>query len=264
MITSLGLGARGLCFAHLNTHAAFKALLFLAIGTYIHSLYGSQEARSVVSLPSSSPLILVVLVTALLSMCGLVFLSGWSTKEVILEARFNALVSACSLLLIYVGIGLTLGYSLRLSHHLFVACYHTTVMAPAFSIPLAAKVPMFWLLSQRIIQGYFIRVFFLTQPSMLGLVDKLLVWGVAIVSLCLSVSLLLVDVKIPSAGLFLRDSTSYLSRLIGPISRLRFTEVPALQGGGLACAQSLLSPFSLGSHFFIKLSLVLSFSFILL
>merc|ERR1719290_882011 len=41
IITSLGLGARSLCFAHLNTHASFKALLFLAIGTYIHSIYGS-------------------------------------------------------------------------------------------------------------------------------------------------------------------------------------------------------------------------------
>merc|ERR1719431_2250415 len=30
IVTSLGLGARSLCFAHLNTHAAFKALLFLA------------------------------------------------------------------------------------------------------------------------------------------------------------------------------------------------------------------------------------------
>jgi len=93
IVTSLGLGARVLCFAHLNTHAAFKALLFLAIGSYIHRMYGSQEARSVVALPYSSPLTLVVLVTASSSMCGLVFLSGWVTKEAILESRFNNVVS---------------------------------------------------------------------------------------------------------------------------------------------------------------------------
>jgi len=185
MITSLGLGARNLCFAHLNTHAAFKALLFLALGTYIHSMYGSQEARSVVLLPSSSPITMVVLVTARISMCGLVFLSGWATKEAILESGFNALVSACSLLLIYVGIGLTLSYSLRLSYLLFVTCYQTTVMAPAFSLPLAAKVPMFWLFRQSILQGYFLRAFFLVQPAMIGFGDKLLVWGFAIVFLVL-------------------------------------------------------------------------------
>jgi len=264
MITSLGLGARSLCFAHLNTHAAFKALLFLAIGTYIHSIYGSQEARSVVILPSTSPLTMVVLVTARLSMCGLVFLSGWATKEAILEARFNAVVSACSLTLLYVGIGLTLSYSLRLSNLLFLSCYHTSVMAPAFSIPLAVKVPMFWLYRQSLIQGYFIRIFFLGQPTMLCYFDKFLVWGVAIVSISLSVSHRFNNVNIQSPALNLCATTTLHSRLAGPISRLRFTEVRELQGGGLACMPSLLTPFSPGTHFFTKLSLVLSFSFILL
>jgi len=264
MITSLGLGARSLCFAHLNTHAAFKALLFLAIGTYIHSIYGSQEARSVVLVPNASPLTLVVLVTACLSMCGLVFLSGWATKEAILEARFNAVVSAFSILLIYVGIGLTLGYSLRLSYQLFGTCYHRTVTAPAFSIPLAVKVPMFWLFRLRLIQGYFISVSLLGMPNMLCFGDKLAVWGVAIVSLTLRFSFCVCKVNIPSPGMFLDISTSKISRLTGPVSLLRFTDGYAMQGGGLACLPSLLTPFSLGSHFFTKLSLVLSFSFILL
>merc|ERR1712055_957619 len=115
---------------------------------------------------------------------------------------------------------------------------------------------------QSIIQGYFLRSFFLGQPRMLGLTDKLLVWGVAIVSLSLSVSYCISSVKLPSPGLYLSVSTTFLGRLSGPISRLRFTEVPATQGGGLACLPSLLTPFSLGSRFFSKLSLVLSFSFI--
>merc|ERR1739838_659960 len=110
-----GLGSRCLCFAHLNTHAAFKALLFLAIGSFIHSMYGSQESRSVVLLHSNSPLIVVVLISASISMCGLVFLSGWVTKEAILETSLNNLVSLCSLLFFYIGIGLTLVYSLRLA-----------------------------------------------------------------------------------------------------------------------------------------------------
>lgn len=76
IVTSLGLGERSLCFAHLNTHAAFKALLFLAVGTAIHTLYGSQEVRSTVPLTGSSPYILIILVVASTSMCGLVFLSG--------------------------------------------------------------------------------------------------------------------------------------------------------------------------------------------
>jgi len=76
MLSSLGLGERAACFAHLNVHASFKALIFLVVGTLFHSLYGSQEARASGPLHSVSPFLLLVLAGALASMCGLVFLSG--------------------------------------------------------------------------------------------------------------------------------------------------------------------------------------------
>jgi len=76
IVTTLGLGERSLCFAHLNTHAAFKALLFLAVGTAIHSVYGSQEVRYTGIVTGRSPFILIILVASTSSMCGLVFLSG--------------------------------------------------------------------------------------------------------------------------------------------------------------------------------------------
>jgi len=175
MVTSLGLGARSLCFAHLNTHAAFKALLFLAIGTYIHSIYGSQEARSVVSMPCTSPFTLVVLVTACISICGLVFLSGWVTKEAILVASFNAFHSAISLLLIYLGIGLTLVYSLRLVYSFLAATLHTSILTPTFSCSLATKLPMFWLLRQSVFQGYVFNFYCFANPTILSMEDRMLV-----------------------------------------------------------------------------------------
>jgi len=76
MLSSLGLGERSACFAHLNTHASFKALTFLVVGTLFHSVFGSQESRATCLLQSVSPFLLLVLVVALASMCGLVFLSG--------------------------------------------------------------------------------------------------------------------------------------------------------------------------------------------
>jgi len=76
MFCSLGLGERAACFAHLNTHASFKALTFLVVGTLFHSAYGSQESRAFGLLQSVSPFLFIVLAGALASMCGLVFLSG--------------------------------------------------------------------------------------------------------------------------------------------------------------------------------------------
>merc|ERR1739838_1186290 len=154
IVTSLGLGSRCLCFAHLNTHAAFKALLFLAIGSYIHSMYGSQESRSVVLLHSNAPLILVVLVSASMSMCGLVFLSGWVTKEAILESRFNSVVPLITLLLFYLGIGLTLVYSFRLAYIFSVSSGHALPLTSTFPCTLPNKAPLYWLLRLSVIQGY--------------------------------------------------------------------------------------------------------------
>jgi len=164
----LGLGARVLCFAHLNTHAAFKALLFLALGSYIHRMYGSQEARSVVTLHSSSPMTIVVLVTASISMCGLVFLSGWVTKEAILETRFNNVASLCSLLFFYLGIGLTLVYSLRLVYSLFFNTRSTFGLTPTFSCSRLIRYPMFFLLSLSVIQGYVFDLKCFCTPSFLS------------------------------------------------------------------------------------------------
>jgi len=76
MVSSLGIGQRYLGFAHLNIHALFKALLFLAAGTLIHVSYGGQDTRSLCGLGSSSPLVFICFVVSCFSMCGFVFLSG--------------------------------------------------------------------------------------------------------------------------------------------------------------------------------------------
>jgi len=264
IVTSLGLGARSLCFAHLNTHAAFKALLFLAIGSYIHSIYGSQDSRSVLILQSNSPLILVVLVSACISMCGLVFLSGWVTKEAILESRFNSVVNLFTLLLFYLGIGLTLVYRLRLAYTLWTSSGHSGPLTITFSSPQPIKAPLYWLLRLSVIQGYILDLSCFATPSLLRLEDKLLVWGVLLVSIVLGLCLSqCVGVSLsPFHYLSLNSSLlSSFSVFVGPVLS---TEVSAFQGGGLAAASSLLKPFSLGRTFLSPLTLSLMLCFVLL
>jgi len=264
IVTSLGLGARSLCFAHLNTHAAFKALLFLAIGSYIHSIYGSQEARNVVHLTSASPLNLVVLVSTRISMCGLVFLSGWATKEAILEAMFNNLTSLFSLLLFYLGIGLTLVYSMRLAKSFIISTSHTSVLAPTFSCSLVLKAPMYRLLGLTVFQGCAFSFNCFGPPSLLSCEDKMVVCGVLLVSLPLVHWLRSCSRAVPSPFLILGLTTSFVSSLPALVSPLHFTEVAAFQGGGLGRLPSVLTPFRVGSHFFVKLTIILSFLFFLL
>jgi len=153
MLSSLGLGERSATFAHLNTHASFKALTFLVVGTLFHSLYGSQESRVTRLLPSVSPLLLVVLAGAIASMCGLVFLSGWVTKEAILESRFSSNCRSVVLLLFYGGIGLTALYSLRLVFHLASPVGHFHQLRCSGSLPNAVAFPLVCLLVLSLVQG---------------------------------------------------------------------------------------------------------------
>merc|ERR1739838_494301 len=111
MVFSLGLGARSACFIHLNLHAFLKALLFICVGCLIHSFYGSQESRSCYSLSYSAPRIYILIVIALLSMSGLVFLSGWVSKEAILFSGYNVSFGVLVLVIFYLGIILTMSYS---------------------------------------------------------------------------------------------------------------------------------------------------------
>lgn len=175
IISSLGVGERGLCFAHLNTHAAFKALLFLAVGTVIHSIYGSQEPRYLVSLASSSAFILVVLVGGALSICGLVFLSGIVTKEAILEGCFSSGTRLIRLLLFYLGIFLTLAYRLQLVRSLLCSSNSSRPLSLSISRSLRVKIPLFWLLCVSSAQGCCLFLNSDTRFPALCLLDKLLI-----------------------------------------------------------------------------------------
>jgi len=110
----LGLGFRSLRFYHLNCHAMFKALLFISVGVLIHSCYGRQEGRSLLCLPHCAPWLLICIIVSRLSMCGLVFLSGWATKDAVFESFLNHSRPCLSIVLFYVSIGITIVYSCRL------------------------------------------------------------------------------------------------------------------------------------------------------
>ena len=264
IVTTLGLGERSLCFAHLNTHAAFKALLFLAVGTAIHSNYGSQEARCIVPLTARSPFVLVIIVSARFSMCGLVFLSGWVTKDAILESCLNNGVRFISLILFYLGIGLTGLYCLRLIKLISMPTVHVGVLGSSFSCSLLVKAPIFWLFRLSVFQGTYFSFNCLSPSTILGSEDKFVVWGLFIASFLALRFLGSHDIYSNRPFTYLSHSTSFLSHCTQASSLLTNTEVSSFHGGGLANMPVLVKPLSLGSHFFNKLSLTLFLALLIL
>nr|QWS05783.1 NADH dehydrogenase subunit 5 [Nerita chamaeleon] len=115
MMLSLGLGAWNLTLFHLYTHALFKALLFLCAGAIIHNNSNVQDIRSFGALAPQMPLTITCLNIANLALCGAPFLSGFYSKDLILETCLYNPTNSVALILIFLATGMTAAYSIRLS-----------------------------------------------------------------------------------------------------------------------------------------------------
>nr|YP_054538.1 NADH dehydrogenase subunit 5 [Thermobia domestica]AAT69287.1 NADH dehydrogenase subunit 5 [Thermobia domestica] len=118
MMMILSMGFPVLAFFHLLTHALFKALLFLCAGAIIHGVGDTQDIRSMGALVSQMPLTLSCLNVANLALCGMPFLAGFYSKDLILEISSLSLINVVSFFLLFFSTGLTVCYSVRLSFYL--------------------------------------------------------------------------------------------------------------------------------------------------
>nr|YP_010400317.1 NADH dehydrogenase subunit 5 [Drupa morum]UQS76016.1 NADH dehydrogenase subunit 5 [Drupa morum] len=115
MMMSLGMGMPHLALFHLYTHALFKALLFLCAGMIIHNSSNTQDIRHMGLLFCQAPLTISCMNVANLALCGAPFLSGFYSKDLILEFSLMSPTNLLMVLLIFLATGMTAAYSFRLS-----------------------------------------------------------------------------------------------------------------------------------------------------
>jgi len=89
MVFSCGLSQYTAASFHLINHAFFKALLFLTAGSIIHSMGGEQDIRKMGKLIKLLPNTYNSLLTGSLALGGFPFLSGFYSKDFILELAFS-------------------------------------------------------------------------------------------------------------------------------------------------------------------------------
>jgi NADH-ubiquinone oxidoreductase chain 5 len=89
MFFSCGLSNYHVAFFHLFNHAFFKALLFLSAGALIHSLFDEQDIRKMGDLSFNMPFIYISFLVGSLAILGTPFLSGFYSKDVILELVYS-------------------------------------------------------------------------------------------------------------------------------------------------------------------------------
>ena len=88
MVFACGLSAYHVSFFHLVNHAFFKALLFLCAGSIIHALNDEQDIRKMGGLVNFMPFTYIVMLIGSLSLAGFPFLTGFYSKDFILEVAF--------------------------------------------------------------------------------------------------------------------------------------------------------------------------------
>nr|YP_010882148.1 NADH dehydrogenase subunit 5 [Lopaphus sphalerus]WID87062.1 NADH dehydrogenase subunit 5 [Lopaphus sphalerus] len=121
MMSILSFGYIYLSFFHLLTHAMFKALLFMCSGVFIHSLSNCQDIRFFGNLFKQMPLTCICFMISSFCLCGIPFLSGFYSKDIILESCSIGYLNFFTYFLFYFSTGLTVSYSIRLIYYLFIS-----------------------------------------------------------------------------------------------------------------------------------------------
>nr|AWV84063.1 NADH dehydrogenase subunit 5 [Tettigades opaca] len=120
MMTILMFGYSTLSFFHLIIHALFSSSLFLCAGMIIHGFSNNQDIRMMGCLCHQMPMTMTLMNIANLSLCGIPFMSGFYSKDLIMESMCFNNINFMIMMLMYIGIGLTSFYSMRLSFFLML------------------------------------------------------------------------------------------------------------------------------------------------
>ena len=119
MMAALGLGLYAAAIFHLVTHAAFKALLFLAAGSVNHAT-GTFDMRYMGGLRKVMPITYILVVVAGLSLVGIIPLAGFWSKDEILLGAWNGTglvdtwVSRVTFSALLAGVIVTAFYTIRI------------------------------------------------------------------------------------------------------------------------------------------------------
>lgn len=113
MIARLGCGAVKVCFFHLVVHAFFKALMFLCVGIVIFFSGGVQDFRLISGLWFKVPISLRWLVVCRFSLIGIPFMSGFYSKDLLLEMYYMGGGVMFRILVLLAGVTITSAYVLR-------------------------------------------------------------------------------------------------------------------------------------------------------
>ena len=169
MFFAAGIGAYHVAMFHLFTHAFFKALLFLGAGSVIHAFKDEQDIRNMGGVRKKLPYTYVFMLLGTLALTGFPFLSGFYSKDAIIEFAYlkNTSLGNYAATIGILTAFLTSIYSWRLFFKTFHGSYNNKKisMEETHESPLVMLIPLVFLGIGAIFSGYFFKSTFIGHHS---------------------------------------------------------------------------------------------------
>ena len=167
MVIAVGLSCYNIALFHLVNHAFYKALLFLGAGAVIHAVADNQDFRRYGGLRPFLPLTYSVMLIASLSLVAFPFMTGFYSKDFILESAYGQYYFSSTIVYIIATIGamFTTLYSVKVLYLTFLA----NPNGPLTNYKIAHEGDIFMSLPLIILAVFSIFFGFITKDIFIGL-----------------------------------------------------------------------------------------------
>jgi proton-translocating NADH-quinone oxidoreductase chain L len=165
MIFACGLSHYSIAIFHLANHAFFKAALFLAAGSVIHAVADEQDMRKMGGLKKLIPFTFSIMSIGSLALAGFPFLSGFYSKDAILEIAYSSFTSV-GIFAYWLGVFaalLTATYSMRVLYLTFISPTNgfKSIVIGAHDVKFSMGFPLFLLIICSILVGFYLKDLFI-------------------------------------------------------------------------------------------------------
>jgi len=167
MVIAVGLSSYNIALFHLINHAFYKGLLFLGAGAVIHAVADNQDFRKYGGLRIFLPLTYSVMLIASLSLVAFPFMTGFYSKDFILESSYGQFYFSSTVVYFIATIGamFTTLYSVKVLYLTFL----TNPNGPLINYKQAHEGDIFMSLPLIILAIFSIFFGYITKDIFIGL-----------------------------------------------------------------------------------------------
>src|SRR5438876_4187181 len=169
MVIAVGLSSYNIALFHLVNHAFYKGLLFLGAGAVIHAVGDNQDFRKYGGLRPFLPLTYSVMLIASLSLIAIPFMTGFYSKDFILESAYGQFFFSSTVVYFIATIGamFTTLYSAKVLYLTFLTNPNGPLISyqKAHEADISMSLPLILLALFSIFFGYFTKDIFIGLGS---------------------------------------------------------------------------------------------------